>query len=146
MIPERTQSRLLAAILAIGIAFLLLQAIQTWKSLQADSSQFGRLTALTRGAICSVLLVNGQMYYGNLVESGNGFIRLDDVYYVRTVANKPDTGASTSYNVLVNRQRTDWHGPEWMAIPWSKVMMVEKVGANSQVAKLIAQDRKAHGG
>ena len=140
---ERVQSRLLAAILLVGIVFLLLQALQTWNVLRSDSSKFGRLTALTHGAICSVLLVNGQMYYGNLVEAGDGFIRLDDVYYVRAVGAA--TG-SASHNVLVNRRLTDWHGPEWMAIPWDKVMMVEKVGANSQVAKLIAVDRKAQGG
>jgi len=47
---------------------------------------------------------------------------------------------------LGNRRLTGWHGPEWMGIPWDEVMMVEKVAANSQVAKFIAEVRKAHGG
>ncbi len=140
----RVQACLLAAILAVGIVFLLLQVLQTWNVLRSDSSRFGRLTALTRGAICSVLLVNGRVYYGNLVEAGNGFIRLRDVYYVRAVSG--GSGAAGNNNVLVNSRVADWDGPEWVVIPQDKVIMLEKVGANSQVAKLIAEDRKIHGG
>ncbi|MHB8428751.1 MAG: hypothetical protein ACYDGU_13590, partial [Acidiferrobacterales bacterium] len=47
----RVQACLLAAILAVGIVFLLLQVLQTWNVLRSDSSRFGRLTALTRGAL-----------------------------------------------------------------------------------------------
>ncbi|MHB8348266.1 MAG: hypothetical protein ACYDHM_14060 [Acidiferrobacterales bacterium] len=141
--PGRVQAYLLTAILVVGIVFLLLQVLQTWNVLRSDSSRFGRLTTLTRGALCSVLLVNGRMYYGSLVEAGNGFIRLKDVYYVRAVSG--GSGAASN-NELVNSRIADWDGPEWLVIPQDKVIMLEKVGANSQVAKLIAEDRKVHGG
>ena len=36
--------------------------------------------------------------------------------------------------------KVDWHGPEWMAIPLDKILFIEKVGAQSQLATLIATD------
>ena len=41
---------------------------------------------------------------------------------------------------LVSRRKVDWHGPEWMAIPLDKILFIEKVGAQSQLAALIATD------
>lgn len=44
-------------------------------------------------------------------------------------------------NRLVNRQKADWHGPDWMSIPMEKVMFIEAVGARSRLAQLIGSDQ-----
>lgn len=83
------------------------------------------------GSWQSVTLVNGQVYYGRLAEAAPQWVRLTDVYYV--VSNGQG-------NRLVNRQRNDWHGPASQTIPVEKIIMMEAVGPDSQLAKLIAAD------
>jgi len=137
---DRRQSLVWAAVALMLIA--LAELAQAWHSLRADFLRFGGFDDNARNALCSVLLVNGQMYYGTLEGVHDGVVRLSDVYYVRTAA--PATGG-TANNQLVSRRKTDWHAPEWMAIPTDKVLMIERVGAASQVATLIAQDHGTAG-
>jgi len=128
---------MLAAAVTCLALLALAELLQAWHALRGDSGA-GSLRAQVRpGSICSVLLVNGQMYYGTLVSGPVGFVELSDVYYVRSVT-PPD---GTAQNQVVSRRKVDWHGPEWMAIPLDKVQFIEQVGADSQLAKLIAQDR-----
>jgi len=127
--------------LPVAVALLALltlaQLIQGWRALRVDAVQLSGLRTTAVGSLCSVLLVNGQMYYGTLSSAEGGFIRLSDVYYVRASAQANGPPAS---NQLVSRRKVDWHSPEWMAIPLDKVLFIEKVSAQSQVATLIATD------
>jgi hypothetical protein len=83
------------------------------------------------------MLVNGQIYYGELVDAGPRFVRLQNVYYVQVTTAAP--GAAPT-NRLVNRRRADWHAPTLTAIPVDKVLMIEAVGNASRLAELIKQD------
>lgn len=124
---------------AVGLLALLTlaQLVQSWRALRVDAVQLSGLRTAALGSLCGVLLVNGQMYYGTLINAEGGFIKLSDVYYVR--GNAQGTGPQAS-NQLVSRRKVDWHGPEWMTIPLDKILFIEKVGASSQVATLIATD------
>jgi hypothetical protein len=125
-------------VVAVGLLALLTlaQLVQGWRAMRVDAVQLSGLRTAALGSLCSVLLVNGQMYYGTLITAEGGFIKLSDVYYVRGIAQ---TGPPAS-NQLVSRRKVDWHGPEWMAIPLDKILFIEKVGAQSQLATLIATD------
>jgi len=125
--------------LATGMIAVLVLAAQlalSWRAAQAapvfDAGPAGRLV--------SVQLVNGQVYYGTLLESRPGFVRLGEIYY--TQAYTMPNGQPG--NRVVNRQKTDWHGPETQLIPVEKILMLEVVGPQSQLAKLIAQDKAAN--
>jgi hypothetical protein len=107
----------------------------------AGGTDLRAIDSVARGSLCSLLLVNGQMYYGTLVEAQGGFVRLEDAYEVHS---QPQ-GSGPPLNQLVNRRKADWHAPEWMAIPVEKILFIEKVGPDSQVARLIRQDRSNPG-
>lgn len=121
---------LLVAILALS------QAVQAWSAWQGRGGNQSLSPGMT-GSLFGVTLVTGGIYYGRLVEAAPGYIKLADVYYIEgSVTDK----SGRVDNHLVNRQKNDWHGPEWMAIPVDKILLMEQVGAQSRLAKLIEQD------
>jgi hypothetical protein len=87
----------------------------------------------------AVLLDNGQLYYGKLVNAGSSFPELTDVYYIQSQANQ-ETKAVTS--VLV-RRGNEWHGPDRMFLNERHVVLIEPVGTTSKVAQLIEADKQA---
>ena len=46
-------------------------------------------------------------------------------------------------NRVVSRKKNDWHGPEWQLLAADKIVSMEAVGPQSQLARLIAQDKAA---
>jgi hypothetical protein len=86
----------------------------------------------------AVVLTNGSVYFGHLEGLGSEFPVLHDVYYVQSGQN-PDTKEVKS--ILVKRGK-EWHGPDRMIINEKALVMVEPVGADSTVAKLIADSRR----
>ena len=86
----------------------------------------------------AVLLDNGQLYYGKLVNAGSRFPELTDVYYIQSSVNQ-ETKAVTS--VLV-RRGNEWHGPDRMFLNEHHVVLIEPVGTSSKVAQLIEADKQ----
>lgn len=122
--------------LALGTVLAVAQAVQAWASLHREQARPAWSAA---GTQVSVLLTNGQVYYGELVEQSSGYVRLTNVYYVQTVT-AADTGQPS--NQLVNRSKADWHGPQWMSIPTERIVFIEGIGETSRLADLIAQEKK----
>ena len=85
----------------------------------------------------AVVLTNGTVYFGKLEGLGSAFPVLHDVYYVQSAQN-PET--KEVKNVLVKRGK-EWHGPDRMIINEKALVMVEPVGVDSTVAKLIADSK-----
>jgi hypothetical protein len=88
------------------------------------------------GVLHAVMLINGQIYYGTLAGETAGAVVLEDVFYVQVTA---DAQSQQRTNRIMRRAETDWHGPERMSVPHDKILFVELVGAQSQLAKLIAE-------
>jgi hypothetical protein len=86
----------------------------------------------------AVLLDNGQLYYGKLVNSGANFPELTDVYYIQSQVNQ-ETKAVT--NVLV-RRGNEVHGPDRMFLNERHIVLIEPVGTGSKVAQLIEADKQ----
>jgi hypothetical protein len=134
---RRRSTLVIGALLAA--ALVAAEGVQAWAELRRE--QNGPLpAALAAGTLCSVMLVNGQIYYGELRDVDARFVRLQNVYYVQVTAAAP--GAPPN-NRLVSRRRADWHAPTVMAIPVDKVLMIEAVGSTSRLAELIKQDGAA---
>jgi hypothetical protein len=87
----------------------------------------------------AVLLDNGNLYYGKLVNAGSRFPELTDVYYIQSQVNQ-ETKAVTS--VLV-RRGNEWHGPDRMFLNDRHIVLIEPVGTTSKVAQLIEADKQA---
>jgi hypothetical protein len=88
----------------------------------------------------AVLLDNNQLYYGKLVDAGSGFPELTDVYYILSQVNQETKEVK---KVLV-RRGNEFHGPDRMFLNEHHIVLIEPVGANSEVAKLIEEDKKKH--
>jgi hypothetical protein len=84
-----------------------------------------------------VILDNGNAYFGKLEIPGKSFILLRDVYYIQTQINQ-ETKAQT--NLLVKRGK-ELHGPDFMYINLQHVILIEPVTSESQVAKLIKEEK-----
>ena len=86
----------------------------------------------------AVALTNGQVYFGKVEGLGTDYTVLRDVYYIQSRQN-PETKQVA--NVLVKRGG-EWHGPDRMILNKQHVLLIEPVKADSQVAKLIADQAK----
>ncbi len=131
------RAALLAALLLLTL-LAIAQSALAWVAWQREHAR-PAWAGEAPGTAVSVLLVNGQVYYGELAAQSAGTLRLVNVYYVQTVnaqnANQPS-------NQLVNRSKADWHGPQWMDIPTEKILLVEGIGPKSRLAELMAQEKK----
>ena len=91
------------------------------------------------GTLHSVMLTNGQVYYGRLYRITGSAVVLDNVFYVEVSV---DSKTNDRTNKLVSREKNDWHAPTRMAIPLDKVEFIEVVGKDSTVAKLIDEAKQ----
>jgi len=132
------QQRWLGAAILLLLILTTTQVARTGNEWQLPSSGLRQLAGVSRNSLCAVTLVSGAVYYGTLAEIRDGYVRLADVYYVRSAAAPAGAPVQSS---LINRSRNDWHGPDWMAIPTDKILLLENVGEKSRLASLIAQDR-----
>lgn len=89
------------------------------------------------GGLYGVQLVNGQVYYGVLLEARPAYIRLGDVYYIQSYQQANGQPG----NRVVSRRKNDWHGPDSQTIPADKILSLDAVGPQSQLARLIQQDK-----
>lgn len=105
---------------------------------QASKSSGPTIGTGPTGSLHSVMLVNGQVYYGKLDEVGRGYVELSDIHYVTSVQDQ----AGNRTNRLINRRLADWHGPTHMAIPLDKIVMIEQVGPESTVARGYAEEAR----
>ncbi|MYM31544.1 hypothetical protein GTP58_24740 [Duganella sp. CY15W] len=119
----------------IGSAALATLAASEW-----NKSAERVLTPGPVGSLYSVQLVNGQVYYGVLLEAKPAYLRLGDVYFIQSY-QQPD---GQQGNRVVSRRKNDWHGPESQTIPVDKILTLDAVGQQSQLAKLIQQDKAAN--
>jgi len=85
----------------------------------------------------AVLLAGGQVYFGHLEGFGTPFPILRDVFYVQS---QQDPTTKNVTNILVQRGK-EWHGPDRMYLNPGHIILVEPVGVDSQVAKLIAEKK-----
>jgi hypothetical protein len=85
----------------------------------------------------AVLLDDNQVYYGKLSGFGTEHPVLTDVYYIKSSV---DPQTKETKNVLVKRGN-ELHGPDRMYLNTQHIVVVETVGAGSQVEKLITQSK-----
>jgi hypothetical protein len=85
----------------------------------------------------AVVLTNGQVAFGKAEFLGADYVLLKDVFYIRSQVN-PETKAVT--NTLVKKGQ-EWHGAEEMYINSRHVVTIEPVSPDSQVAKLIREQK-----
>jgi hypothetical protein len=85
----------------------------------------------------AVLLDDNQVFYGKISGLDSPFPVLTEVFYIKTGA---DPQTKEVKNVLVKRGK-ELHGPDRMYLNPRHIVLIEPVGPDSQVAKLISESR-----
>jgi len=102
----------------------------------------GRQSPDLKSEYQAVFLTNGQAFIGKLEGAGTDYPLLRDVFYIQSGVNQ-ETKQVT--NVLVKRGK-ELHSPEFMYINARNILMIEPVGPDSQVAKLIKEAKAQKNG
>lgn len=91
--------------------------------------------------LTAVFLVDGESYFGHLVDvPWSDTVTLSDVYYFQTT--NPNPGPGESAQVVLVKRGTEPHDPaDGMRIRRDKILAVERMRLDSQVARAIAVDR-----
>jgi hypothetical protein len=105
----------------------------------AASMDLGSLPFIGTEHISAVFFTNGQAYFGHLDDDAiSGTITLTDVYYLDDAAGK---GTDYTTNV-VKRGTIELHQPaDGMRIRRDSILVIERVGLGSPVARAIAAQR-----
>ncbi len=120
---------------------------QVMQALRVSDSRTQIAPPGTIGSLHMVFLPGNQVFIGTLESVDRGSVVLSDVFYFQTQAAlsgtpatsaQPNTGRGAQ---LVRRMDNDWHQPSHMSIPIDKVMMLESVGRDSIVTRLITEAR-----
>lgn len=112
---------------------------------------FGGNTASSGEKKQAVFLTNGQVYFGNLSNENDQYVKLTDIYYLQV--NQPTQGsqdvASASQQQQQQGQLTlvklglELHGPEdEMRINRDQILFTEDIKADGRVAQAIAEYKK----
>jgi len=140
---------ILLAFLVFGTA---ISGASVYQAMQAGMSRVQIASPGQIGSLHVAFLVGGQFFIGTLESTDRGSVVLNDVFYVQSSGNQlpvlpsaaqaaPSRGAQ-----LVRRQDGDWHQPDRMAIPIDRILLLESVGRDSLVAKLVAEARARQAG
>ncbi len=87
----------------------------------------------------AVALTNGQVFFGRVDRLDGNYTVLRDVFYIQSRQNPESKEVA---NVLVKRGG-EAHGPDRMIINRQQVLLIEPVGSDSKIAKLIAAQVQA---
>lgn len=87
----------------------------------------------------AVLLTTGQLYFGEVGELRDGYLRLDRVYYIQS---RVDADTKQVKPTLLKRGQ-EWHGPGFMYINAAHILIVEPVSPQSRIAELIKESDAA---
>ncbi len=83
----------------------------------------------------SVLMNNGQYFFGKMEKAGSAYPILRDVYYVRQQMN-PETKEVRS---TIFKRSMEPFGPDMMYINANSIAVIEPVSPDSKVAKMIKE-------
>jgi hypothetical protein len=120
----------------VGIGLLALMVALLAVLIFQDSQRGDRVTFDAEYQM--VALTNGAVYFGKIEKTGSRYLVLTDVYYIQDGVDEKTKKATS---VLVKRGK-EWHEPERMVIPIDHILLIEPVGSDSTVAKLIAESKK----
>jgi len=96
----------------------------------------------------AVFLNGGQVYFGNIQNLNEKYLRMDNIYYLRvnqTVQPNQSTSAANNNDVSLVKLGCELHGPEdQMVINRDQVIFWENLKTDGQVAKDVADYVKAN--
>ncbi len=135
---------MMLVLLALAIAIAAAQVVQ---ALHAGDSRTQLAVPGALGSLHSVFLAGNQVFIGTLESVDHGSVILSDVFYLQSQISQAASPLSSAQNTpprgaqLVRRADNDWHQPTRMAIPIERIVMMENVGRDSIVGRLVMEGR-----
>lgn len=138
---QKSANKLLLTIV-IGAVIAVL-GLATW--LLASMNSAASAPGVDANKYQAIFLNNGQVYFGNLVQVNDQYLKLTKVFYIQdsttdaTSTEKSDDQTTTGDKKLIKLGK-EVHGPEdAMIINRDQVTMYENLKSDSEVTKLITQ-------
>lgn len=127
--------RILSVVLLLGIAILLVGITLVFTRVGGDNeSKF-----VDSSKYQAVFLNNGQVYFGNIQDLNNEYVRLTNVYYLTQSNGSSSTTSNNSYS-LVKLGCQQIHDPlDEMIVNRSEVTFWENLNGNGKVVSSIKQ-------
>lgn len=132
-------------LLAVGIAIAGAQVVQ---AIRAGESRLQIAAPGEIGSLHSVFLTGNQVFIGTLESVDRGTVVLSDVFYLQSQVAQSASPMTSAQNApargaqLVRRVDSDWHQPTRMAIPIERIVLMENVGRDSIVGRLVKEGRE----
>ena len=132
------------ALIVFGAA---IAAAQVWRAMHANDARTQIAVPGAIGALHSVFLLGGQVFVGDLESVDHGSVVLRDVFYFQGQGSPTPTPTTSAQQgpargaQLVRRVDSDWHQPTHMAIPIDRIVLIENVGRDSVVGRLVTEGR-----
>lgn len=128
--------RVLGVILLVGIVVLLVGVIFAFTRSGSDSEgQF-----ITKSDYQAVFLNNGQVYFGNIKQLNNNYVRMTNIYYLTQNSGSSSSSSSSNDYSLVKLGCQQIHDPlDEMVINRSQVTFWENLNAGGKVVTSIKQ-------
>jgi len=120
---------------------------QVWQAMRTADSRTQIAAPGAIGALHSVFLNGGQVFVGDLESVDRGSVVLRDVFYFQGQGGQTPTPTTSAQQgpargaQLVRRVDSDWHQPTHMSIPIDRIVLIETVGRDSLVGRLITEGR-----
>lgn len=89
----------------------------------------------------AVFLNGGQVYFGNITDLNNKFMRVNNIYYLRVNQQvQPDGNASQQNDISLVKLGCELHGPQdEMLINREQIIFWENLKSDGQVAKAVEE-------
>jgi len=94
----------------------------------------------------AIFLNGGQVYFGNITNLNNRYVRVNNIYYLRVNQQvQPNQSTTTNNDVTLVKLGCELHGPEdEMLINREQVIFWENLKSDGQVAKAVQEFVKAN--
>ncbi|HUB93280.1 MAG TPA: hypothetical protein VMB52_02145 [Verrucomicrobiae bacterium] len=128
--------RLLTVILLAGIVVLLVGVIFAFSRGASDNeSKF-----INKSDYQAVFLNNGQVYFGNIQDLNNDYVRMTNIYYLTQGSSSSSSSSSSNDYSLVKLGCQQIHDPlDEMVVNRSQVTFWENLNANGKVVTSIKE-------
>lgn len=123
-------------LIVVGVIFALMMT--NVKNPEADS--------VAKGKYQAVFLNGGQVYFGNIADLNNKYIKLGNIYYLRVNQTvQPNSNTSANNDVSLVKLGCELHGPQdTMIINRDQVVFWENLKDDGQVVKAVNEYKKQY--
>ncbi len=89
----------------------------------------------------AVFLDNGQVFVGKLEKAEPSYIRLTDVYYIKSWVVQDKDDQSKAIRNTISMRSSEANNPAFTYINTQHILVIEPVSSNSKVSELIRKAR-----